>query len=238
MRYDSAVCKEAVSRFLRVAVAATLRVRTQGRVRHGVRCSLAAVLLVALGGGAESGPEEGVGVEALVQECDGCHGEGGRSADPEVPSIGGFSDYAIIDLLESYRTRFREGGRARRPDGTETTMNEIADALTDAEVEAVAAHYAQQPWRPQKQAFDVALARRGERVHARKCGKCHLQGGRLPESDLAITAGQWRPYLAAQFRAFDDGRRRMAPKMRKRYESLSAGDKEAILELYVSAGNY
>ena len=195
-------------------------------------------MLVAVGVGAENAHEENASVESLIQECDGCHGEGGRSADPEVPSIGGFSDYAIIDLLESYRTGFREGVPASRPDGTETNMNEIAKALTEAEAEAVAAHYAKQPWRPHEQAFDGALARRGERVHARKCGKCHLQGGRLAESDLAITAGQWRPYLAAQFQAFDDGRRRMAPKMRKRYESLSARDKAAILELYVSAGNY
>ncbi len=199
-------------------------------------------MLVAVGVGvenaAENAHEEDASVEALIQECDGCHGEGGRSAEPEVPSIGGFSDYAIIDLLESYRTGFREGGAASRQDGTETNMNEVAKALTEAEVEAVAAHYAAQPWRPQEQAFDAALARRGERVHARKCGKCHLQGGRLAESDLAITAGQWRPYLAAQFQAFDDGRRRMAPKMHKRYESLSERDKAAILELYVSAGNY
>ena len=181
---------------------------------------------------------EGADVASLVQECDGCHGEGGRSADPEVPSIGGFSDYAIMDLLESYRTGFREGGAAKRPDGTETNMNEIANALTEAEVEAVAAYYAEQPWRPHEQAFDAALARRGERVHSRKCDKCHLQGGRLAESDLAITAGQWRPYLAAQFQAFDEGRRRMAPKMRKRYESLSERDKAAIVELYVSAGDF
>ena len=196
------------------------------------------LLLLAVAGGAVSAVGEGADVASLVQECDGCHGEGGRSADPEVPSIGGFSDYAIMDLLESYRTGFREGVPAKRPDGTETNMNEIANALTEAEVEAVAAHYAEQLWRPHEQAFDAALARRGERVHARKCDKCHLQGGRLAESDLAITAGQWRPYLAAQFQAFDEGRRRMAPKMRKRYESLSERDKAAIVELYVSAGDF
>ena len=204
----------------------------------GARCGLAVLLLISVAGGAESAQREGGGVESLVQKCDGCHGEGGRSADPQVPSIGGFSDYAIMDLLESYRTGFREGVPARRPDGTETNMNEIANALTETEVEAVAAHYAEQLWRPHEQAFDAALAKRGERVHARKCDKCHLQGGRLAESDLAITAGQWRPYLATQFQAFDEGRRRMAPKMRKRYESLSERDKAAIVELYVSAGTF
>ena len=206
------------------------------------------LLLIALAGGASKraapgdgsacAPQEEAGIRPLVEECAACHGEGGRSTDPQVPSIGGFSDYAIIDLLESYRTDFREGRMATRPDGSETDMNAIAKALTDAEVEAVARHYARQPWRPREQAFDADLARRGARVHAVKCGKCHLQGGSAAESDLAITAGQWRDYLAAQFRAFDDGSRRMAPKMRKRYESLSKRDKEAILELYVSAGNF
>lgn len=222
---------------MRLAVAAVPCATTPRCVSLG-GWRLTVLFLAVMGGGAEDAPGRGASGEPLVEECAACHGEGGRSADPQVPSIGGFSDYAIIDLLESYRTGFREGRVATRPDGSETNMNAVAKALTDAEVEAVARHYAGQPWRPREQAFDADLARRGARVHAVKCGKCHLQGGSAAESDLAITAGQWRDYLAAQFRAFDDGSRRMAPKMRKRYESLSKRDKEAILELYVSAGNF
>ena len=37
-----------------------------------------------------------------------------------MPSIGGFSEYAIIDLLESYRIGFRLARPVTLPDGTET----------------------------------------------------------------------------------------------------------------------
>ena len=55
--------------------------------------------------------------------------------------------------------------------------------------------------------------------------------------DLAIMLGQWRNYLEMEFQDFDTGERKMAPKMREKYETLSADDKKAILELYVSGGN-
>ena len=207
--------------------------KPRGGWRGAVRRTAAwALLAVAAGAFASDAGDE------LAAECDECHGEGGRSTDPDVPSIGGFSDFAILDLLESYRSGFRQGRKAKRPDGRETDMAEIASGLSEDELAAVAAHYAARQWQPHKQPFDAPLARRGARVHAVKCGKCHLRGGSVAESDLAITAGQWRTYLAAQFQAFDDGTRRMAPKMRKRYESLSDGDKRAILELYVSAGEF
>lgn len=172
----------------------------------------------------------------IAQICNECHGEGGSSDDPNVPSIGGFSEFAIMDLLETYRTGQRPAQPAKRRDGSETDMVEIAQGLTEAEVEAVANYYALQTWQPHAQPHDVAQARRGARVHAVKCGKCHLKGGSIAEADLAITAGQWRDYLQAQFRRFDAGTRPMSDKMRRRYESLSASDKLAIIEFYVGGG--
>lgn len=176
-----------------------------------------------------------VGAE-LAQTCNECHGEGGRSNDPNVPSIGGFSEFAIVDLLETYRTGQRPAYPAERRDGSETDMVEIAQALTEAEIEAVSSYFARQTWRPHAQPHDVEQARRGARVHAVKCGKCHLKGGSIAEADLAITAGQWRDYLQAQFRRFDAGTRPMSAKMSQRYESLSAADKLAIIEFYVGGG--
>ena len=73
-------------------------------------------------------------------------------------------------------------------------------------------------------------------MHRVKCAKCHIEGGSIPEADLAILAGQWRDYLTSQFQAFDDKTRRMVPKMESKYESLSDSDKQALVEFYVSAG--
>lgn len=177
-----------------------------------------------------------IDVADLTGSCDGCHGTDGRSEDPETPSIGGFSEFAIMDLMQTYRDGLREGRRMERADGIETDMVEVSQALTDQELEAVALHYADKTWVPHAQPFDAQRAKRGKAVHRVKCAKCHIEGGSIPEADLAILAGQWRNYLAAQFQAFDDKTRRMVPKMESKYESLSDADKQALVEFYVGAG--
>ena len=175
---------------------------------------------------------------AVAERCNRCHGEAGRSEQPDVPSIGGFSEFAVLDLMESYRAGFREARRHALPDGGETDMVEVVRSLSGAELEAVARYYAVQPWRPREQDFDAALARRGALVHDLKCSKCHSEGGSVAEDDLAILAGQWRTYLEMEFEDFDSGARRMADKMKEKYDTLSDGDKKALIELYVGAGKY
>lgn len=174
----------------------------------------------------------------IAKRCDQCHGAAGRSEQPDVPSIGGFSEFAILDLMETYRAGLRAARLHALPDGTETDMVEVSRALTPQESEAVARHYAAQTWRPHVQEFDPALARRGALIHDLKCSRCHSEGGSVPEDDLAIMAGQWREYLKMEFADFDRGTRRMADKMKVQYDTLSADDKKALIELYVSAGNY
>ena len=70
-----------------------------------------------------------------------------------------------------------------------------------------------------------------------KCDKCHSEYGGAAEDDLAIMSGQWRQYLEMEFDDFDSGERKMSRKMKEKYDTLSAEDKKAILELYVSGGN-
>ena len=181
--------------------------------------------------GAESG------AAGIAERCDRCHGEAGRSETPDVPSIGGFSEFAILDLMETYRAGLRQARAHALPDGTETDMVEVSRSLSPEENEAVARHYAAQTWRPHVQNFDPALARRGALIHELKCSKCHSEGGSVPEDDLAVMAGQWREYLEMEFADFDRRTRRMADKMKEQYDTLSAEDKKALIEHYVSAGN-
>ena len=178
------------------------------------------------------------GADIAERLCRDCHGESGRSETPDIPSIGGFSEFAIIDLIESYRLGYRKPRSITLDDGSENDMGQVVDALSEEEVEAVAFYYSAQEWRPPSQDFDAALARRGALVHSRKCAKCHLQGGGVPESDLALLSGQWRDYLKREFQNFDSGDRRMADKMKAKYDTLSTEDKAALLELYASAGDY
>ena len=212
--------------------------------RFGQRAGWPAVLVL-LGGfplaqGDEPATEPSIAKtgEQVASRCAECHGEGGQSRNSDIPSIAGFSMLATMDLLDTYRMGLRAARAVELPDGTKTDMVEVAESLSDADEWAVVIHYANQQWQPHEQAFDAELARQGAEIHAEKCDRCHYDGGRDPESDLPITAGQWRDYLVAEFDTFDAGRRAMSDKMREKYDTLSAAEKRAIIELYVSAGEY
>ena len=176
--------------------------------------------------------------EIAESECGICHGEKGVSAKPSIPSIGGFSESAILDLLTTYENDFRKARRVQLEDGTETDMIEVLEAFSQTELEAIALYYSQQTWTPIEQDYEREVAAEGARLHKAKCNKCHIKGGSVPESDHALMAGQWRKYLEGEFRNFDDGSRRMSSKMQQKYETLNAEGKQAIIEFYVSAGDF
>ena len=178
------------------------------------------------------------GQQLADQRCGGCHGERGVSETPSIPSIGGFSDAAILDLLTTYENDLRKAQRIKLDDGTETDMVEVIESSTQTELEAIAMYYAEQAWVPIVQEFDRELAIEGARLHKVKCNKCHINGGSIQASDHALMAGQWREYLEGEFRNFDEGARKMSSKMQQKYETLNAKGKQAIIEFYVSAGNF
>ena len=188
-------------------------------------------------GGSQQAGLKGTGNE-LVDRCNACHGEGGQSDTPDIPSIGGFTDFAIMELFNTYRLGLRKARTVALLDGTETNMEEVVASLSEEDEWTVSAYFSKQRWRPPDQPFDADLAALGAEIHDERCDNCHHDGGRDPDFDLPITAGQWREYLVAEFDNFDSGRRKMSEKMKKKYDTLTAADKRAIIELYVSAGKY
>ncbi len=176
--------------------------------------------------------------EIAERECGTCHGDKGVSETPSIPSIGGFSESAILDLLTTYEHNFRKARSIQLDDGTETDMVEVIETFSQSELEAIALYYSQQTWTPIEQDYDRKLAAEGARLHKVKCNKCHINGGSVQESDHALMAGQWREYLEGEFRNFDDGSRRMSSKMQQKYETLNAEGKQAIIEFYISAGEF
>ena len=174
----------------------------------------------------------------LAKRCDSCHGPNGASEDREVPAIAGFAPYAILDLLESFRYGERRARRHEGTDGHRTDMNEISEDLTIIEAQVVADYYGRQRWIPKEQPFNRSLAKRGAEIHEIKCVGCHSDYGSDPDDELALLLGQWRDYLELEFNNFDKGRRPMPEKMGPKYESLTAADKRALIELYVSGGRF
>ena len=172
----------------------------------------------------------------VERECQNCHGEQGISDDSTIPSIGGFSTTAIVDLLESYRQEFRPAQKVELEDGTERDMFDVVNEISEEDLNLAALYYDSLTWQPIEQTFDRKLAVQGKRIHSAKCGKCHLKLGTIAAADHAILSGQWREYLVRQFEDFDSRKRRMASKMQQKFDTLSDEDKLALIELYVSGG--
>jgi cytochrome c553 len=72
---------------------------------------------------------------ALIAECAACHGEDGVARDSEVPHLAGQNERYLALQLEAFRS-----GKRRHPD-----MRSMSRRLTDADIAALAAHYAGLP---------------------------------------------------------------------------------------------
>ena len=176
------------------------------------------------------------GAAIAKEKCAACHGKDGNSDDPKVPSIAGFSAPTITDMLEEYRSGDREGDKYKPKDGKETDMNEVAKALSEEDSEAVAGYFAKQKFKPVANKFDAKLAKKGAKIHDKRCEKCHSEGGSVADDDAAILAGQWKEYLEEQFEELSKGERPMPKKMKKKFKKLNDKQKAALIEFYAAGG--
>lgn len=71
---------------------------------------------------------------ALANACAACHGPDGRSQGA-IPSIATMPSETLVGALRAFRTGTRQG----------TVMNRIAKGLDEADIEALAVHFAT-PW--------------------------------------------------------------------------------------------
>lgn len=176
------------------------------------------------------------GAAIAKDKCAACHGEDGNSGDPKVPNIAGFSKDTIIDMLEEYRSDERIGEKYKPKNGDESDMNTVTKDLNEADSEAVAAYFAGKKFKKVANKFDPKLAKKGAKIHDKRCEKCHSEGGSVADDDAAILAGQWKPYLEHQFEKLSAGDRPMPKKMKKKFKKLNDKQKAALIEFYASGG--
>lgn len=183
-------------------------------------------------------PAAAADLDTLTQQCAHCHGKDGASSEPTIPTIGGISDFYMIDTMLVYQDKARPCVEAEYVDGPDkgkkTDMCKIAADLSEKDIEALAEYYSGKPFVRAKQDFDAAKAAEGQEIHDRNCEKCHEDGGASAEDDAGILAGQWTPYLKQAFEHYDSGEREMPEKMQPKYEKLDAAEKEALLHYYGS----
>ncbi|WP_431272075.1 c-type cytochrome [Dankookia sp. P2] len=167
-----------------------------------MRASLlaAAVLAAAPFLAANAAGDPGRG-EALVRErqCGSRHGAVGVSSTPNIPSLAGHTDEFITLQLILLREQIRIA----------PPMNDLAQGLTDGQVEDIAAWYMSLPaglpaggteGDPARMAEGAALS---EKL---RCGVCHLPDYR-GRAQMPRLAGQREDYLVHAMTGYRDGTR-------------------------------
>jgi cytochrome c553 len=136
---------------------------------------------------------------ALSQEqCAACHGAGGNSVQPHIPSIAGQPKLFLETQLVLMREEIRKSEQ----------MLPVVKGMKDAEIVELAEHFSGLPARSLESGpADAALMKRGmERAKALRCGVCHLSDFR-GQNQIPRLAGQREAYLEAELRAYRDGKR-------------------------------
>ncbi len=177
-------------------------------------------------------------LDAIIDDCNGCHGDNGVSQWTDVPTIAGIAEFVHADALFVFAdgdrpcadSEYRQGDTSRPA----TNMCDVAAALSESEIEEVAAHYAALPYVKAVQEFDAELAAAGETIHDKHCNRCHADAGMDPEDEAGMLGGQWMGYLRTTFAEYASGEREQMDKMKEKMDILCEEDIEALLHYYAS----
>lgn len=156
--------------------------------------------------------------------CVACHGPGGVSANPAVPSIAGQPKQSLATQL----IMFREGNRK------DPLMSAIASSLTNADILEISEHLSSLPLTSSAPAIGDAKAAEAKRLTEQfNCVSCHGPA-LLGQQHVPRLAGQHRQYLITQLRGFKAGTRfDMDGNMSAAVQNLSEADAELLAE-YIS----
>ena len=165
--------------------------------------ALAAVFLSVIVGAAAIAADANNG-KALAVTCLACHGEKGNSLVPSFPNIAGQTQQYLAKQLREIQS----GARAV------PTMAGLLDAMSEQDLEDIAAYYASQP--RNYGAAKADLVELGETIYRvgipRKniasCTACHSPTGEgNGPAGFPALAGQWPEYTVSQLKAFQNGER-------------------------------
>lgn len=180
--------------------------------------AVAAALLAIFAGASAADPRAG---EQKAQVCVACHGEGGNSTNPEIPSLAGQPAQMIATQLY----QFREGNRKNEQ------MSPMAANLGNSEMNDLAAYFSSVKPAPPKHRSAPESAALGPTLTKKfNCSQCH---GRalLGQQHIPRLAGQQRDYLLTQLKLFKASRRAdMDGNMTSAAQALSDRDIEVLVD--------
>ncbi|NOZ52333.1 MAG: c-type cytochrome [Gammaproteobacteria bacterium] len=159
-------------------------------------------------------------LDKLTKACADCHGKNGISEDRKTPIIAGMSETYFVEALQAFVQNKRPARVVKRDGKPDTDMKKIVKNLQDNEIQALAKHYSNQKFLRTVQPFDPDMAKSGKKLHRKYCEKCHENAGRVKDDDAGILAGQKIEYLSEALQQFNEGKREMGKKMRKKMQAL------------------
>ncbi|MCP1675767.1 cytochrome c553 [Natronocella acetinitrilica] len=143
---------------------------------------------------AEDAPAVGKSLEEQLQLCGACHGVDGNSTQPGTPSLAGQPELTIVNQMIYFRERLRRND----------VMTPQARGLSDSDIQALAAYYAEQPIAGPEGEPDDDLMRRGQALSdAQRCASCH-GSGYAGRAQMPRLAGQREDYLVDSMQAYRD----------------------------------
>jgi cytochrome c553 len=168
--------------------------------------------------------------KTAAASCAGCHGATGTSVSSNIPNLAGQHAGYLASSLRGFKSKTRDND----------LMSSIAAGLTEADMENVAAYYAQNSCKAT--GGDKAKVAAGKaKVATAGCAACHNEGGLRGNGAPGVSgsqawpnlAGQHAEYLANALKAFQDGSRYHAV-MTSVSKTLSVADIENLAAYYAS----
>ena len=133
------------------------------------------------------------GRQKADKACALCHGKGGVSQQPSVPSLAGQRDRYIILALYQFRAGNRPSAQ----------MAQFAASLSDDDIGDLVAYYSGlRPWRPTRKTSVEAASAGPALAQHKNCVPCHGGPGLSGQEHVPRIAGQRIDYLTAQLRLF------------------------------------
>jgi len=159
--------------------------------------------------------------------CAACHGEGGNSANPAVPSLA----QQPAQFISTSLFMFREGNRK------DPQMSPMAEKLSNAEMNELAAYFSKQKAAAPKHKSKPENAAAGPGLAKKfNCSQCH--GPQLlGQQHIPRIAGQQYEYLLAQLKGFKAQKRAdIDGNMTSAAQALSPQDIEALADYLAGLG--
>ena len=197
------------------------------------------VLTLLVSASVNLGAETAAPPESAV--CTACHGEGGVSVNPMVPTLAGQPYTLIEDNLLAFRAGRRTCSPERADGSPESLLAQsmciIVAELEDHQITALAEYFERQAYVPATQNYEKGLVATGAEIHQKNnCELCHSDGGRTTNAMAPVLAGQWTPYLRRTIHSLKNGSRKGPVAMNTAIGALENTEVEALLNYYASQG--